>query len=75
VDLERMAHDLTAAERSSGRWMFDGAASVTGSLHLVGGATSTIEPERFLDMVGAELTRLDDGPPAWDPHRPLAPPR
>ncbi len=75
VDLERLAHDLTAAETSSGRWRFDGAASVSGALHLVGGAASTIEPERFVDMVASELARLDDGPPAWDPYRPLAQPR
>ncbi len=75
VDLERLAHDLTAAEKSAGRWAFDGAASIVGALHMVGDATSTIEPERFIDMVRAELTTLDEGPPAWDPYRPPRRPR
>jgi hypothetical protein len=69
VDLERLAQLLTAAEETTGRWAFDGAGSITGSLHLVGeGAVSTIEPERFVELVAAELALLDDGPPAWDPY-------
>jgi hypothetical protein len=69
VDLDRLAQRLTAAEEATGRWSFDGAGSITGSLHLMGpDATSTIEPERFLDLVSAELAVLDEGPAAWDPY-------
>jgi hypothetical protein len=70
VDLERLAHDLTAAEGAGGRWVFDGAGSITGGLHLVGDATSTIEPQRFLDSVCGQLATLDGGPAAWDPYVP-----
>jgi hypothetical protein len=71
VDLDRLAHRLTATEEASARWSFDGAGSITGSLHLVGpDAVSTIEAERFIDLVGAELAVLDDGPAAWDPYGP-----
>jgi hypothetical protein len=68
VDLDRLAHDLTAAETASGRWVFDGAGSITGALHLVGGHQTTIEPDRFLDSVCAQLEALDNGPSAWNPY-------
>lgn len=69
VDLERLAHRLTAAEEAAGRWLFDGAGSITGSLHLVGAdARSTMDPERFVELVGAELDALDGGPAAWNPY-------
>jgi hypothetical protein len=68
VDLERLAQVLTAAEGTA-RWMFDGAGSITGSLHLVGaGAVSGVEPERFVELLTAELALLDDRPAAWDPY-------
>ncbi len=70
VDLERLAHDLTAVEGAAGRWVFDGAGSITGGLHLVGDAASTIEPGRFLESVRGELATLDGGPAAWDPYEP-----
>jgi hypothetical protein len=72
VDLERLAHVLTAAEGgSTGGWVFDGAGSITGELHRVDAeAPSTIEPERFLQLIRAELATLDRGPAAWDPYVP-----
>ncbi|HXQ61846.1 MAG TPA: DUF6687 family protein [Acidimicrobiales bacterium] len=70
VDLERLAHELTAAETAACRWAFDGAGSVSGSLHPIGDAASTIEPERFVELVRGELATLDDGPAAWDPYPP-----
>jgi hypothetical protein len=68
VDLDRLAHDLTGAETADGRWVFDGAGSITGSLHLVGEAPSTIEPDRLLEAVRTHLDTLDHGPPAWNPY-------
>lgn len=71
VDLERLARVLTAEEKGSARWLFDGAGSITAALHLVGErTTSTIEPSRFVESICTELQRLDAGPPAWDPYRP-----
>jgi hypothetical protein len=69
VDLERVAHDLTAAETAPSRWIFDGAGSVSGALHLSGDdAVSTIEPEHFVDVLSHQLAILDQGPSAWDPY-------
>jgi len=69
VDLEPLASVLTTAEEGSSRWRFDGAGSITGSLHLVGGdMTTTIEPNRLIEMVRAQLALLDRGPAAWDPY-------
>ena len=52
-----------AAESAGGRWVFDGAGSITGSLHMTGeDAVSTVEPERFVDMVASELAVLDRRP-------------
>ncbi len=70
VDLDRLARDLTAAEGAGGRWVFDGAGSITGALHLSGEVTSTIDPERFLEAVCGQLATLDRGPAAWDPYDP-----
>jgi hypothetical protein len=68
VDLERLAQVLSAAEATA-RWRFDGAGSITGSLHLVGaGAVSGVEPECFVELLTTELAQLDDGPAAWDPY-------
>ena len=69
VDLDRLAFDLTAAEKHAAQWTFDGARSITGALHLVGDdATSTLDPEQFVEMVRGQLHTLDQGPPAWDPY-------
>jgi hypothetical protein len=70
VDLEPLARVLTAVEdESAGGWVFDGAGSITGELHMVDDeALSTIEPERFLQLLRAELATLDRGPAAWDPY-------
>jgi len=69
VDLERLAGDLTAAETSTSRWVFDGAGAIRGALHLArSDSASSIEPGRFVEMVCAELAALDAGPGAWDPY-------
>jgi len=69
VDLDQLARDLTAAEAASARWTFDGAGSITGSLHLIGDdTTTTLEPRRIVDMISGALAALDRGPPAWDPY-------
>jgi hypothetical protein len=74
VDLERLASELTAAETGHSRWVFDGAGAIRGALHLArDDDTSTIAPERFVEVVCARLAALDRGPAAWDPYR--APPR
>jgi hypothetical protein len=70
VDLESLALELTALEKTETRWVFDGAGSVTGALHVSDGrAPSTIEPGLFLDLLCRRLAALDTGPPAWDPYR------
>jgi hypothetical protein len=67
LDLDRLAHDLTGAETVPNRWLFDGAASTTGALHLARGeAASTVEPQRFLDMLCGRLAADADGDSAWD---------
>jgi hypothetical protein len=68
VDLGALAATLTAAEPTGARWAFDGAAAITGALHLVGEADSGLEPDRVLDEVCRCLEQLDAGPPAWDPY-------
>jgi hypothetical protein len=68
VDLDRLAHDLTAAETAQAQWVFDGAGSITGALHLVGEVPSTIEADRVLESVRTQLDTLDHGPPAWNPY-------
>ncbi len=70
VDLERLAFTLTADEMAGGRWLFDGAGSISGALHRVGEARSTIATDRFLDLLCAELAAGDTGPAAWDPYGP-----
>jgi hypothetical protein len=70
VDLERLSFTLTADEATGGRWLFDGAGSITGSLHMVGDAGSTIDPGRFLELLYGELAAEDTGPAAWDPYGP-----
>jgi hypothetical protein len=70
VDLSGLAGALTAAERASARWAFDGAGSITGSLHLVGDdTTTTLEPRAIVDLIRHELAARDLGPAAWDPYR------
>ncbi len=74
VDLSALAVALTAAEPSGARWAFDGAAAITGALHLVGGTESALDEARVLDEACAWLERLDAGPAAWDPYAaPLRP--
>jgi hypothetical protein len=68
VDLDRLAHELTAGEGANGRWVFDGAGSITGALHLAGDTPTAIEPDRFLESVRTHLNSLDKGPPAWNPY-------
>jgi hypothetical protein len=69
VDLDPLARALTAAETASARWRFDGAGSITGSLHLEGDhMTTTIEPGRMVEMISDQLVALDGGPAAWDPY-------
>ncbi len=68
VDLAPVAAELTRAETTGGRWVFDGAGAITGALHLAEGRSSTLEPEHVVDMVCARLDTLDGGTAAWDPY-------
>jgi hypothetical protein len=68
VDLAPLAAALTDLERDGAAWEFDGAGAITPGLRRADGAESTIEPERFLAEVCADLEMLDQGPPAWDPY-------
>jgi len=67
VDLTRLAAQLTAQERDSAPWVFDGAGGITPALHQVAG-DSSLEPGQFLDAARRALAALDAGPPAWDPY-------
>ena len=68
VDLGPLASELTRAESGEVRWVFDGASAITGSLHVAGGAPSTLDPAWFVETVCHQLAVLDAGPPAWDPY-------
>ena len=68
VDLTALAAALTEAEPDGGPWVFDGAGAITPALHRADGGPSGLDPARFLERLGEELERLDQGPPAWDPY-------
>ena len=68
VDLTALAAVLTEAEPDGGAWVFDGAGAITPALHRADGGPSGLGPDRFLELLGEELARLDAGPPAWDPY-------
>jgi len=67
VDLTRLAAQLSALERAGTAWTFDGAGAITPALGL-GDIDSSLEPERFLELVVDALAELDAGPAAWDPY-------
>jgi hypothetical protein len=68
VDLTAVATELTKAEPAGARWVFDGAGAITGALHVAERDTSSLDPERVVEIVGRHLEVLDAGPPAWDPY-------
>lgn len=70
VDLTDLAAALGRAEPDRGSWVFDGAGAITPALHRADGGPSRLGPDRFLDLLGEALDRLDRGAPAWDPYVP-----
>lgn len=68
VDLAPLAAELDTWEASGAPWVFDGAGSVTGALHLAGNGGSSVDAARFVDAVCRRLTVADRGPAAWDPY-------
>ena len=68
VDLTSVAVELSRAETAGARWVFDGAGAITGALHVAERDTSSLDPERVVEIVGRHLEVLDAGPPAWDPY-------
>lgn len=75
VDLSALASRLSELEDDGGTWAFDGAGAITPALHRADGAPTTLDPDRVLSLVRAELDLLDDGVPAWDPYGAGGPPR
>jgi hypothetical protein len=65
VDLSPLAEELCTLETQGARWTFDGVDQLTPALHLDDATESTIDPDRFLVMLGDALTT---GAPAWDPY-------
>jgi hypothetical protein len=63
-----VATELSKAEPAGARWVFDGAGAITGALHVADRDTSSLDPERVVEVVGRHLEVLDAGPPAWDPY-------
>ncbi len=68
VDLSALATRLSELEDDGGTWVFDGAGAITPALHRADAAPTTLDPDRVLSLVRAELDLLDAGPPAWDPY-------
>ncbi|HUO49417.1 MAG TPA: DUF6687 family protein [Acidimicrobiales bacterium] len=68
VDLSPLAAALSGLEGAGARWSFDGAGAITPALAVHGGP-STLDPERFVELVVESLAALDAGPAAWDPYR------
>ena len=65
VDLTDLAAGLTADETGGGRWVFDGVDGLSPALHLVGSATSSIDPETFLGRVTDTLRHAEH---TWSPY-------
>jgi hypothetical protein len=65
VDITPLAEELTAIERSGGRWIFDGVSELTPRLHLTGAEESSLEPLEFRAMLERFLVTA---PPAWNPY-------
>jgi hypothetical protein len=69
VDLSRLAASLDELEPSrQARWHFDGASATRPVLHTIGGHSSGIRPDVFVEQLVEHLEVLDAGAPAWDPY-------
>lgn len=68
VDLTPLADALSADERATAHWEFDGVSAITPRLLLSGDGESAIPPETFAARVEAFLATA---PPAWNPYDPL----
>jgi hypothetical protein len=65
ADLGPLAEQLTAAEGSGGRWVFEGPGALIHRLYLTGAGESTIPFVTFRSMLESHL---GSAPPAWDPY-------
>jgi hypothetical protein len=68
VDLSGLADELDQLEPSGSRWTFDGASATRPALHAIANQPSAISHEIFVERLTSHLTKLDGGPPAWDPY-------
>ena len=70
VDLTPVADELTALERGSARWLFDGPGALTPALRVTGDGATSLEPAEVRTRVERAMRTL---PPAWDPYDPATP--
>lgn len=64
VDLSALASELTAEERPSGTWVFDGVEAITPSLRLKGSKATSIAVDSIQTRIEHHLRT---GAPAWNP--------
>jgi len=67
-DLTGLAEQLSDLETAGGGWIFEGVNEVAPRLKVDGSCRSSIEAERFLELLSDWLRTQ---PPAWDPYEPL----
>ena len=65
VDLKALAAELTGRESNGATWKFDGVEQITPSLYPTDAAESTIDADRFVELLSEALRT---GAPAWDPY-------
>ena len=65
ADLGPLADQLSIAETSGGRWIFEGAGALIPRLYLVDADESSLPAARFRSMLEGYL---GSAPPAWDPY-------
>ena len=65
IDMDGLAAKLANLESGGGTWQFEGVNEVAPRLHHQGSCRSSIDSERFMDML---CDWLRTQPPAWDPY-------
>lgn len=65
VDLSVLSEELNQAERSNGRWVFEGVDQITPGLRLEGAPGTTIPADKIVALIEHHLRT---GRPAWNPY-------